>query len=224
MVSACQPGRPKAGGQVIASVGTETLTLEYARAAIPSFMMKEDSVGAIRNFTEGWVKKQLMAQEASRLGLPENISVAEKLASARDEVLQKELRNFVLNQGDTTEISRQEAVNYYERNKRHFVLNERHVKFRHIITPDLVSSRQAKADLMAGITFDKVVETHALDARETLSNANKFFPISLAVKEYGPMNELLEIHLTSMRSQSFVRRRICQSLQIHRMELVFAIM
>ena len=69
LLLACQPLAIERNQRLLAEVGPIKLTMEMAREAIPYVVWESDSVTAINRYVESWVSRQLMAQEADRLGL-----------------------------------------------------------------------------------------------------------------------------------------------------------
>ena len=183
-----------ADGEVLARVGSATLTLQQARQQIPDFVFARDSVSALRSFREDWIERQLLIQEAERSDLNHRNDVAGRIARAREDVLVQALKDNVLGgYEEQIEVTKEEARQYYEENKEQFVLDERYIRFRHLVTADLGDSRSAKRDLLRGKTWREVVQKYALDKEETLENSTRFYPQSAALKNYGPMHQYLKV-------------------------------
>jgi hypothetical protein len=194
MLQACIPQSGPENGVPIAQVGDQTLYLQQVKQNLPDFVYQQDSVKAILNFRSDWIEQQVLYQEAMRLGLEDQARVQQQLAKMRRDVLTNALRNSVLGKNEEDlEITRQEAQNYYEANKRQFVLDEPYVRFRHLKTSNLSHARQAKAALMRGESWPDVVDEYGEDKQETIRNSTQFWPLSTAAKDIDPMNRYLEI-------------------------------
>lgn len=181
-------------GDVIAKVGNDKLTREEAFKMIPEFMLKQDTAGALANYKQDWVRRRIILQEAERLELDQEPAVQRKLARARTEVLTQALKDQVLGKFEQDlNVSKSEAQDYYEAHKERFVLNERYIRFRHLVTNTLDESRQAKNDLMGGHEWRSVVEEYAVNKEQALQKSTQFWPISVAMKDNPPMRQYLDV-------------------------------
>lgn len=179
-------------GTVIAEVGSERLTLEEVRNRVPEQLYMADSLSAIERYRKNWVKKQLLAREARRLRIHNNDQVQYQIKQAENNVLSQALIDHLLTNVEQEPVSRSDAQAYYENYKDQFVLNERHVRYRHMVTETLQESRNAKANLQRGHTWETVVERYSVNPTEALRNSNMFFPQSLAAIEYDQMHRYLQ--------------------------------
>jgi hypothetical protein len=194
IVAGCIPQTGQENGTPLAQVGDHVLYVEQAKAQLPDFIYRQDSVNALMKYRDDWIERQVLYQEAQRLGLDNQRPVVRKLENMRREVLVDALRKSVLGKfEEDLEISRQEAQNYYEANKKQFVLNEPYVRFRHLKTSSLTNARQAKAALMRGQSWAEVVNEYGDEPEESLRNSTQFWPLSIAVKNIELMNRYLNI-------------------------------
>lgn len=179
--------------ETLARVGDHILTVDAAREQIPDFILQEDSISAYRNITEEWVRKQVILQEARRLQLHRDREVQKRLQRLEEEILTQALKEYVLGnyEGEVT-VTDEEARNYYQANKNQFVLNERFVRFRHMVTNSIESARGAKRDLMRGIEWPEVAREYAVNPEAQIQQSEKFWPISMALNEIGIMNRMLQ--------------------------------
>jgi len=180
-------------GQVIARVGSATLTLGEARDGVPHSVYEQDSLQALTNYRNNWVRKQLLVQQAHRLGLQHNPEVARRLHRLKNDAIAEALREYVTKKADTIKVTPQEVQNYYEANKNQFILNEEYVRFRHMMTNNMQDCQKAKADLLHGVSWKEVVQKYADDKQKTLNNSKRYWPISLAVKDYPLLNRYLKV-------------------------------
>lgn len=194
MTAACSS--PGTGNEVkrLARVGNEYLTLEEARKQIPDFMLQQDSVGALKTYRETWIEKRLMLQEAERLQLRQNSEVRKKIQQAQQDVLTQALKEAVISDyEEELEVTDQEARNYYQAHKDQFVLNERFVKFRHLVAKDIESARAAKRELMQAVPWPEVARNYSLNAEAKIKESEQYWPISMAASNINIMNRYLKI-------------------------------
>lgn len=189
----CEQAQLSQNGVPAAKVGNSILYVDELENKIPTNFSEVQKKQSIEQLKESWIKQELLAQEAERIGLTHNNDIQQKIRQARQEVIAQAVRDHWLSNSDTLTVSRAEAQLFYETNKAQFALQERHVRFRHIQTLDLETSKSAKTALMAGIPFEKVVDLYAFDKTETLNSATIFYPISVALRDYPDLNRYLQI-------------------------------
>jgi len=177
---------------VLARVGSTELTLDEARKRIPEFSFQKDSTEAYNQYREQWIEKQLILQEAERLkllGIPE---VQHKIKQMRQQVIINSFQELVMNDSQNSNIvSAEEARVYYQENKNKFLLNERHIKFRHLIARSLEDAEAAKSDLMRAKTWEYVVNKYGLFPELKLRESDRFYSEVNALKEYRVLNRYL---------------------------------
>lgn len=187
-----QPDQP--GDKILAKVGNSSLTIEQARKQIPEFIYKEDSVSALQKYKRDWIRRQLMVQEARRLKLDQKPEIRQKVERMKQDLYAQALHDFVNSRFDQKlNITREEAQNYYEANKDQFVLNEKYIRFRHMVAPDLASAQHAKSDLMRGYSWEAVVDKYAVNKESSLENSKQFWPISMALNDIPIMHRYLKV-------------------------------
>lgn len=64
---------------ILVEVNGSVLTMEEAKASIPSSEFESDSVSAYNNFIEKWIEKQLILQESERLKIPDSPEIKKGL-------------------------------------------------------------------------------------------------------------------------------------------------
>lgn len=190
----CQQSASDQTKDALARVGTEYLTVEQAKKEIPNFVLREDSLSALNQFREDWIREQLLLQEANRLGLNQRKEVQRKLRRAREEILRQALKDYVIgSKQKEVEVTDEEARSYYQANKDQFVLNEDFVKFRHLRTQSLTDSRAAKQDLLDGVPWPAVAREYALDADVAINESEQYWPMSMAAPNIDIMHRYLNI-------------------------------
>lgn len=190
----CTSPAPQNRDNTLARVGNEYLTLEEARSSVPEFLLRQDSIGTLKKYRDDWIQQQIILQEAQRLGLSKNEEVKRKLRKAREEVLRKALKDYVVGSNqDKLKVTDEEARNYYQANKEQFVLDEEFVQFRHLRARTLKEARAAKKDLLGGVPWPEVAREYAIDAESAIENSGQFWPLSMALSEISIMNRYLNI-------------------------------
>ncbi|MEL7834597.1 hypothetical protein [Fodinibius sp. Rm-B-1B1-1] len=178
----------------LARVGNEYLTIDQAVDDIPDHVLAEDSVNALMQYRDSWVRQQLLLQEAKRLGLHQKQEIQKKIEQARDEVLRQALKDYVLTNAEKELTATDEqARSYYQKNKDQFVLEEDFVQYRHMRTKTLAEARNARQDLLGGVPWAEVAQEYAIDPSRALSEAEQYWPISMAAQGIDIMNRYLNV-------------------------------
>jgi len=167
--------------------------LDQARSDIPVEVLEKDSLKSLTKYRNKWVREQLLVQEAKRNGFDQDAAFEKKMNDMREQILAQMMRTYVLNNADTSAITDQEAQNYYEAHKSQFILNERYVKFRHVIAASLDDAQKARQDLLHGVKWKTVVQEYSLHPEDQLRSSERYWPISLAAHDYSIMNRYLHI-------------------------------
>lgn len=178
--------------QVLARVGNEYLTYEEARRNIPGNVFEADSAQAVNQYRDNWIESMVIYQEGKRNGIQELPHTKDRLRTMQASVVQETMREILLQQNPVS-VSETEVRDYYNQHRNNFVLQERYLKVRHVITATLEESRQAKNDLLRGIPWDVVVERYAQFKNETLLNAERYIPESALFTDNAPMREYLGV-------------------------------
>ncbi|MDX1638356.1 MAG: peptidyl-prolyl cis-trans isomerase [Balneolaceae bacterium] len=180
-------------GDRLARVGSEILTYREAAEQLPDFMLEQDSLATLRNYREDWIRRQVILQEAERIGIEQNRDLQKRLQRLREEMLMQGLKDYVLAQYEKDlEITDEEARNYYQEHKDQLVLNERYVRYRHLVATNHENAQSARRDLMRGIEWPEVARKYSLNADAKIQESEKFWPISMALAENNPMNTMLK--------------------------------
>ena len=194
IITACSgKAHRSVNNSVIAEVGSKDLTFDEARSDIPAAVFKKDSLKALLKYRNNWVREQLLVQEAKRNGFDQTPEFRKKMNEMKDQVLAQMMRTYVMSRSDTSKITDQEAQNYYEAHQDQFILNERYVKFRHLIASSLDSAQKARQDLLHGVSWKEVVKRYSLHPDDRLRSSERYWPISLAARDYPIMNRYLHI-------------------------------
>ena len=190
----CQQTSQQDVEDALARVGNEYLTVDQAVDDIPDAVLSEDSVEALTQYRDNWIRQQLLLQEARRLGLEQKPAIQQKIEQAREEILRQALKDYVLasNESDL-QITDEKARTYYQANKEQFVLEEDFVKFRHMRTSTIKEARNARQDLLDGVPWSEVARTYAINPSTVISESDQYWPISMAAQDIDIMNRYLKV-------------------------------
>jgi len=192
VLSGCSSSGQPDTGLVVARVGNEFLTYEEIRRNVPENVFRADSLKAITQYRDTWIESMVIYQEGSRNGMAELPYTKERLRKAQASVIQEVMREMLLKQNPVS-VTESEVRDYYNQHRSNFVLQERYLKVRHVVTATLEDSRQAKNDLLRGVSWDMVVERYALYKDEALVNSERYIPESALFPDNSPMREYLSV-------------------------------
>ncbi len=180
-------------GNVIAEVGQAKLTLEEATAKIHPSRLHLDSADAVQEYRSQWVRDQLFADEAKRLGIHESESFREAMEQFERQLLVQMLFDQYKQREGTPEVSRDQALRYYERHRDQFVLPERHVRFRHMISSSFANSNNARTQLLRGVPWPDLVDRYSVRPEYSHREASRFQPLSTALEDLPEMAQFLGV-------------------------------
>jgi DNA-binding HxlR family transcriptional regulator len=194
LVSSCEMPGAVQDETAVARVGKSVLTLDQVRSEIPEFLLENDSTAAVQRFVQNWVQREILFQEAKRLGLHEHQEIRNQLRQVETMVLSEALRDLIIaNSLEQQSVTEEEVREYYDRNRNQFVLQERHVRLRHLISATLEESVAGKNDLMRGVDWETVAAQYGVDKEETISRSQHFFPVSTLFADNPPMRDYLRV-------------------------------
>lgn len=172
----------------LARVGTNSLTLDEALDAIPSFVIKQDSIKALQQYRNNWIEEQILLDEARKLDLEQQQTVKKQLAKAREEVLVNALKKAITAQvTKTMTITDRDIINYYQKHKSQLKLDERFVQFRHLETEKLSEALAAREALQKGTYWPDVARQYSLNAEAKIKHAQKYWPVSTVLNDLSTM-------------------------------------
>ncbi len=179
---------------ILAEVGSKTLTMNDAKAQIPSNVFESDSNSAYLKYRDEWIRRQVILQEAERLNFTSRKGVQEKLQRVREEYILQAVQDYIITEfEDNLEVSEQEARNYYQQNKDKFTLDERYVRYRHLIAESNQQAQNAKRDLMRGIPWETVAQEYSKYPDLKIRESERFWPISISGGDISMLNRYLRI-------------------------------
>ncbi len=139
--------------EIVAQVGGVGLSREEMRARMEWEGMRSEQES---EFVDRWVNRELLFQEAKRLGLDESESedLRMELEMVEKEYLIQRLLDRVY--AESIQITDEEIESYYERNIDLFSVDEDQVKAMHILTETKEEADLAYQEILAGKSFDQV--------------------------------------------------------------------
>ncbi|MEQ9266058.1 MAG: peptidyl-prolyl cis-trans isomerase [Balneolaceae bacterium] len=179
---------------ILARVGSAELTFSEAKSVIPSHIFEKDSVLAYSEFRQDWIQKQIILQEAYRLQIQRKPLIQKRLQSLREDFLTKAAQDYIIGEMDAElVVTDEEARSYYQKNKDSFVLEERYVRYRHLITTSITNAQKARLDLLRGIEWEDVAENYATNPDKTIRESELFWPESSAGGDVRILNRYLKV-------------------------------
>lgn len=193
LMTACSEGGYQSSQSVLlARVGNHYLTLQEARAAVPDFMMQQDSLKALQSYRKEWIQQKLLLQKANELQLSGQEAIQRRLQNNREQILTNALRQVLLSQYDaSTVISDEEALSYYKNNKEQFILKERYVQFRHVSTDSIKYARAARQELLSETPWPEVARLYSENAQQQIKQAQKYRPQSTVFSNYPVLKQYI---------------------------------
>lgn len=178
----------------LAKVGSTLLTKAEARKAIPAHIFERDSVAAYYRYREEWINHQILLQEAYRLRVHRQSDVVERLSKIREDYIAKAAQDYILNElNNNLNVTDEEARSYYQMNKDNFVLEERYIRFRHVVASSQENAENAKEDLLKGIDWEVVAQNFCINPEQAINDSEKFWPETIAATDEPTMNRYLGV-------------------------------
>jgi len=143
--------------EIVARVGDAIITREDLKQKMAWEGIRPDQES---EFVDRWVNRELLYQEAKRLGLRKSEDLRLELELVEKEYLIQKLleRTF----SDKIQILEEEITAYYEKNKDLFQVDDDEVRVFHILTKTKEESDLAYKEIMAGKAFDKVARERSI--------------------------------------------------------------
>lgn len=178
----------------VARVGDQALYIGEILTHLPEFAIQSDSVRIVHEYRDNWITSQVLYQEALRIGIDRHPIVRSRIERSRRDIIVHELREQVLlSLVPQNDITNQEITSFYEQNRAMFVLQERHVRVRHMISETHEMATLAGEALLAGETWDHVVQLYAVDKPYSLETEYQLLGISEALVGFNTMRSYLQV-------------------------------
>ncbi|MBN1155080.1 peptidyl-prolyl cis-trans isomerase [candidate division KSB1 bacterium] len=170
--------------QVIVKIRDEELTLEMLREMIPVDDPSMVSYEQIQNYIQRWIERELTYQEAVRLGMKKNDAELKKIVKRAE-------KNYLIDSlmdslwTEEVEISEQEMMDYYEKNKDNFLSERIEIRALHILVEDMNVGREVRRRLLNGEDFESVAREVSLDYERNLRIDLGYFASENIIPEIG---------------------------------------
>lgn len=150
-------GRGDENNEVIARVDNTVLTREILDQQLAWEGMNPDQES---DFVERWVNRELLYQEAKRMGLDKTPDLKWELEIVEKEFLVQKLieRTFL----EKINITEEEISSYYEKNQDLFAVQEDIAKVQHILTKKRNEANLALQEIRAGKDFEEVAKARSV--------------------------------------------------------------
>ncbi len=186
--------KPQFSEPTLARVGSAVLTVAEARNAIPHHTFKEDSIKAFEKYRDDWIEQQIILQDAYRLRVHRQPEIQDRLNKIQDDFLAKAAQQYILGELELeVQVSDEEARAYYQENKDSFVLEERYVRYRHLIASSLTDAQRARQDLLRGVDWTLVANDFSINPEVALRESERFWPESIAAGDVNILNRYLKV-------------------------------
>lgn len=178
----------------LARVGSSILTFTEAKDAIPILVFNTDSIKAYKNYRDAWIEQQIILQDAYRLGVHRQPEIQNRLTKIENDFIAKVAQDYILGELEQElQVSDQEARAYYQENKDSFVLEERYVRYRHLIAASITDAQTARNDLLRGIDWEIVANDFSVNPEVALRESERFWPETVAGGDVNIMNRYLSV-------------------------------
>jgi hypothetical protein len=118
----CEHSGSSGSGEVLVRVYDKYLYASDLEGVIPPGASARDSLTAVRNFIQNWVDKELIVKKAEE-NLPDDLKdFSARIEEYRNSLIIFEYEKMLVNQELDTNISRDAIMEYYEREKGNFLL------------------------------------------------------------------------------------------------------
>lgn len=185
-MSACNPALNNERGAVIARVQDNYLYESDIEGLVPENASMYDSIAMVKNYTDNWIKTQLMVTQAKKNLTEDQLDFDSQLDEYKNSLIIFKYETELIKQLLDTIVSDAEIENYYLENLNDFELKENIVKLQYII----ISNSDEEEDLFTEIF--SLPDSLLLDSLEVYSElyAKNYF---LDTSYWFRFDDLLEI-------------------------------
>jgi hypothetical protein len=126
---ACNEIKRESGEKIpLARINKEYLYLNDIKHVLPPGLSKQDCLQYIKHYAESWTKKKIIVRIAlSKLSSDKKMEIEEKVTDYRNSLVVSEFERLLMEEIDT-QITLEQLKNYYDSNKKDFLLKQTLVK------------------------------------------------------------------------------------------------
>jgi peptidyl-prolyl cis-trans isomerase C len=144
---------------------------EYRWSELPEATRERyESQGGKQKFLNDLISREILLQEARRLGLDHSVGLQERLERVKEQLMLDELMKDVI--ATTVQISDAELHAYYDAH-RAALLSALQVHAAHILLPTEAQAKEVKHQLNQGYNFGRLAQRYSIDDR-TKANGGEF--------------------------------------------------
>jgi len=153
---ACTPVGNSGSGDVLVRVYDKYLYASDLEGIVPQGASARDSLTVVRNFIQNWVDKELIVKKAEE-NLPEDQQdFSNRMQEYRNSLIIFEYEKMLVKQELDTNVSLEAISNYYERQKRNFVLKEDIMSLQYLVLhTDSPAIRKFRQYIRSDVPADK---------------------------------------------------------------------
>jgi len=133
VVAGCKPGGSDSRGVVIARVHNDYLYESDIRRLVPENLSKLDSIAFVRNYTDQWIKTQLMIRQAEKNLTDRQLNFDRQLEDYKNSLIIYQYETELVRQKLDTLVTEEEIEKYYHDHLADFELKENIVKVQYVI-------------------------------------------------------------------------------------------
>jgi len=130
---ACTPAGNSGTGDVLVRVYDKYLYASDLQGVIPPGASARDSLTAVRTFIQNWVDRELIVKKAEENLPQETQDFTDRIEDYRNSLIIFEYEKMLVKQDLDTNVSPEAINEYYERQKRNFVLKEDIIDLEYLI-------------------------------------------------------------------------------------------
>ena len=172
--------------EYLARVGNRTLTVQDIKPTLDATAyQQDDSSEAMQQIVEGWIKDELIAQEAARSGLRNDVEVQRLLKETERQVLVSAFINKLI-QENLPIPTEEEIEAYYAQNMEQLALRDDYLRVHYVGTSSLEEANQVRLTLRDAtvegtidIIWEDLVDQYAQDKEASILLARQFHPKSI---------------------------------------------
>jgi hypothetical protein len=199
---ACTPAGTSGSGEVLVRVYDKYLYASDLEGVIPQGASARDSLTAVRAFIQNWVDKELIVQKAEE-NLPEEYQdFSDRLEEYRNSLIIFEYEKMLVRQELDTNISMEAILNYYDRQKKNFMLREDILDLQYLVLHQ---------DSPAIRKFRQYVRSEVPEEMDSLALYSSKYAVSFSIMdeqwiELDEMTEILPVESYDYRDFNANRR------------------
>jgi flagellar motor protein MotB len=166
ILSSCNPKTSEE--MVLAKVNDAILSADEVEEIIPDNASKEDSLYITQSYVNQWVKSQLYLSKAKENLNLEEMDFEKEIQDYKNSLIIQAYQEELLRQKMAeTNISKEEIMEYYQKNKEDFTSAEKSFNLRYFIAPEESFDKNECKELIQSKNKDEAFESfclrHALD-------------------------------------------------------------